>query len=105
MSARLLATQSKVPVSNEQYRAQLNATLQEICDHFEVPEVTTYAYRTGDDGDDEIHFVGTRNEKRPFMMFVLFGQSIASISRPFYERLPRLLQSFADRWLTSNKRD
>lgn len=81
--------------------AEVNATLEEISDHFKPPD----ARFDPDNDDDNIHIIGARNERRPFMSLVLFGHQIASMSRPFYERLPRFLRSLADNLLTSNKGD
>ena len=78
--------------SRQRRRDQLDAALEEISESFSA------------DPDDDSAF-GVDCRGRPFRSFRLFGRTWASMSRPFYERLPELLRALADRLLAEHKLD
>lgn len=78
---------------------EVNATLDELSHQFA-------ANRTrADDDDDNDTLLEKQSARRPFMTLNLFGHTWAAMSRPFYERLPRLLRALADRLLVVHKQD
>jgi hypothetical protein len=81
---------------------EVNAALEELSQQFAGQRTTDDDY----DDDDAAWFAGSaRRRRRPFMTLRLFGHTLASMSRPFYERLPPLLRALADRLLVVHKRD